>query len=622
LLTAFMSILLLGIPAALLGSVLPLQVRFQETEGGLGRGVGRLLTINTLGAVLGVIATGFILMPIVGLRGSFLVLALVVCAAAGFGAWKNQFRIELRCSSVVGASLALILVFGGEGWRHVMSSGVFRARDKRFDPTIMAKRKQHTRILFYQDAPDATVAVQQGDGVGATRLLGLSINGKTDASTGTDLSTQLLVSHLPLLAKPDSKQVFLLGVGSGISAAAVMAHPVDRLTVAENCRPVLRAARFFDEWNRGVLTNPLVRVQVEDARTVLKLSPQQYDVVISEPSNPWTVGVGSVFSQEYYELAAKRLKPGGILAQWFHVYDMHDGIVSLVVRTFAQTFPFMEIWDASSGDIIMLGCREPWPSGPEVFRRAFDRELVRKDFERIGILSPEALWARQLASQRTAFAIAGPGVIQRDQFPVLEYEAPKAFYMGEMARILGDFDERTTQYEIAPPEKRAALQSLDDTQLKPLFAKYKTINPDVPEQVRARLQSHSDDPSGNPPKPIAGIFWQPNSKARPIPQDVEPEVKELLAAEALLDSPARIEGIDRFARLLQNRTAKSDWSAGHYGALAAKAAFAAGDTTRSRNLVRLALPIEPTWQLAYLDRVLKREQALDRRELSAATPLR
>jgi spermidine synthase len=622
LLTAFTSLVLLGIPAALLGSVLPLQVRFQETESGLGRGVGRLLTINTLGAVLGVVATGFFLMPVVGLRGSFLLLALIVCGAAGFVAWKRQFRIELRCAGAVSASLALILVLGGEGWRHVMSSGVFRAREKQVDPTILVKCKQHMRMLFYEDAPDATVAVQEGDGIGAPLIRGLSINGKADASTGADLSTQLLLAHLPLLAKPDSKQVFLLGVGSGISAAAVMAHPVDRLTIAENCQPVLRAARLFDPWNRGVLTNPLVRILVEDARTILKLSPQQYDVVISQPSNPWTVGIGSVFSQEYYELAARRLKPGGMMVQWFHVYDMHDGIVSLVLRTFGQTFPFVEIWDTGRGDIVMLGSRQPWPSNPEVFRRAFERPAVRKDLEGVGILSPEALWARQLASQRTAFAIPGPGVIQRDAFPVLEYEAPKAFYVGEAAKILENYDERTTQCDTAPPEKRAVLQALNDAELKPLFSKFKTVNPDVLEQVRARLRSHSDDSPANPAKPIGGVFWQPASRPQPIPQDVDPEIKELLAACALLDSPARVEGIDRITRLLQNRTPRSDWAIDHYATLAAKAAFAVGDTTRGRNLVRLALAIEPTPQLAYLERVLDREQALDRRELSAATSVR
>src|SRR5262249_6000490 len=160
--------------------------------------------------------------------------------------------------------------------------------------------------------------------------------------------------------------------------------------------PVVRAAKFFAPWNRGVLTNALTKIWHEDARTVLKLSPRKYDVIITQPSNPWMVGVGSVFSREYYELGASRLKPGGVMAQWFHVYDMHDGIVGLVLRTFTTVFPHVEVWDCGSGDVILLGAKTPWLATVESYRKAFDREGVRRDLGSIGILSPAALLARQL----------------------------------------------------------------------------------------------------------------------------------------------------------------------------------------------------------------------------------
>jgi len=91
----------------------------------------------------------------------------------------------------------------------------------------------------------------------------------------------------------------------------------------------------------------------------LKLNPQNYDVIVSEPSNPWFASVGSVFSQEFYRIAAARLKPGGFMVQWFHVYEMHDGIVDLVLRTFQSVFSVMEIWDTNGGDIILIGWNRP-----------------------------------------------------------------------------------------------------------------------------------------------------------------------------------------------------------------------------------------------------------------------
>src|SRR5262249_32306814 len=149
----------------------------------------------------------------------------------------------------------------------------------------------------------------------------LRINGKPDAGTYLDVGNQLLLAHLPLLAKPEAKDVFVLGFGSGMTAGAALDYPIERLDLGENCEPVIQAAPLFGDWNRHVLKDPRTHLWLEDARTVLKLRPQQYDVIITEPSNPWAVGVGSVFSHEFYELAASRLKPGGVMAQWFHLYE-------------------------------------------------------------------------------------------------------------------------------------------------------------------------------------------------------------------------------------------------------------------------------------------------------------
>jgi hypothetical protein len=246
--------------------------------------------------------------------------------------------------------------------------------------------------------------------------------------------------------------------------------------VAENCEPVIRASRWFAEWNRNVLEDRRTRVWAEDARTVLKLQPQLYDVIITEPSNPWTVGVGSVFSLEYYQLAASRLKPGGIIAQWFHVYEADDRILSLVLRTFHTVFPHVEIWDTGNFDIIILGSLQPWASGPDTFRPGFAIEPVRRDLAWMDISSPEALLARQLASQRTGFAVGGGGPVQSDLFPILEYDAPRAFFIGALCRWLEPFDERTRQQLLAPAEKRTVLGALPLEETQRIFRDTSSLN--------------------------------------------------------------------------------------------------------------------------------------------------
>jgi len=473
------ALVILGLPAALIGAVLPLMIRaVSAADTSLGARVGSLLTWNTLGAVGGTLFTGFFLMPVAGLRNAFAVLALVLGLAALVVAWqRGRAGGALGALAVCGLTVCVFRI-GSEGWQTVMSSGAFRMQETVFDKNLMHAWKQHIRLVFYEDAPDATVSVDQADGLATPAVLGLRINGKADAGT-RDMETQFLLAHLPMLARPDARDAFVLGMGSGITAGALLAYPLEHVDVAENCEPVIRAAKLFGDWNRHVENNPRVHVWNEDARTVLKLRPQIYDVIVTEPSNPWTIGVGAVFSREFYELAARRLKPGGVVCQWFHTYEMQDDLLNLILRTFGSVFPDMEIWDIGDGDIIILGSQQPWRTGPDVFRRGFAIDRVRDDMRMIDIQSPEALMARQLASQRTAFAIAGPGRIQSDLFPVLEYEAPRAFYLNAVSLLLDRYDERTRQQWLAPPGKLVLLKSLPLETVQAVFNPASTDNKEL-----------------------------------------------------------------------------------------------------------------------------------------------
>jgi len=473
LLNSGISLVIFGLPAACIGAVLPLMIRVVSREGGpLGEHVGALLTWNTLGAVFGVLFTGFVLMPLVGLRNAFGVLALVLALIGMMIALRQRLHLAAAGALAVGLFACSLFLFGNEGWQDVISSGAFRVSETKFDPQEMARRKEETKIIFYEDAADATVAVEQTD-----VSLVMTINGKPDASSHIhDIPTQRLLSHLPLLTKPGAKDVFILGLGSGLTVDAALAHPIDKLVLAENCDPVIRAAELFNSWNHDAMRDPRVKLWREDGRTVLKLFPQQYDLVITAPSNPWSAGVGSVFSRDFYELAASRLKPGGLMVQWFQMYEMQDDLVRLLLRTFQSVFPNMEVWDATGGDIIMIGSRDPWVSGPDQFRHGFQHERVRNDLWTLDIRSPEALMARQLASQRTGPMIPGPGRIQTDMAPILEYSAPKALFLSQFCDVMQLYDERTFQQLLAPPEKQQLLRSLPESEVQLVFGIFATVN--------------------------------------------------------------------------------------------------------------------------------------------------
>lgn len=611
---ALISFLMLGLPAACLGAVVPLSIRFLQGQGrALGDQVGRLLTANTIGAVVGVLLTGFIFMPLIGLRGALATLAVILMAATAVIAFRReQVAAVIGVLILTGVAITAVATTG-ESWRLVMSSGIYRIRGTPVDQSWLDLRSKFTKLLYYKDSADASVAVESSKMPhDLTEQISLRTNGKTEASTVGDLSTQYLVAHLPLIANPDAKNVFLLGMGSGITAAAALSHPIEKIIIAENCAPIIEAAKVFAPWNRGVHTNSRVLIRNDDARAVLKLSPTNYDVIINEPSNPWVAGVGSIFSQEFYELCASRLTEGGVVAQWFHSYEMSDYVVFLVLRTFSSVFPHMEVWDTQQGDIVMLGSKKPWVSNPAHYQKSFDRPLVRRDMGQIHINSAVALWARQLASQKTASAIAGDGPIQRDEFPILEYEAPRAFFVGGEAVKVNSFDERTLQFPLSNKQKIAALRALPENTLLESYRFYSSSNPDM----RLYLNAVNTRETGGMRRldPMGHIVFRAPHLYPEVPAAVTnatPELAECLRLEArmLRDMANWRDPASRIEQILNDLLSKNilkprDFSPSYYAAFVARFAIGDGDWNTAVRVLRLGLVFSvQDEQLLYLSRV-------------------
>jgi len=632
-LVTLISLLVLGLPAAVLGSVLPLWMRGSETQRHLADRVGRLLTWNTLGAVGGVLLTGFVLLPVIGLRGSFAVAALVLVVTAFFTALATRRRLAAVGGVVMGMLILIVTAGGGQDWRYVFCLEIFRLPDMDFtqpDSTFSAYKtgwQKGTKLVYYKDAADATVAVLSQQPAGMPDNLALLINGKPDASSFFDQATQILLAQLPLMAKPDSKDVFCFGMGSGMTAGSALGYPIEHVTVAENCAPVLEAAAFFAPWNHGVLTNDRVRIVREDARTVLKLEAKKYDVIISEPSNPWTAGIGSVFSREFYQIAASRLKPGGLMGQWFHTYDMNDDVIKLVVRTFGSVFPSMEIWDLGSGDIMLLGSDRPWKSDPDVYRRAFELAGPRGDLNAVSLASPEAVMARQLASQRTAFAVAGPGRLQQDDVPILEYEAPRAFYIwkGRSAQGLQHYDERTWQVELAAPQKNRVLAGVDAANaLQILREPFGSMNSELMSYLNAVTKGQAGRESGMLMS-MPCIFQGTNGMMlfMPLSAQTNALARQLFDAEVAIKtgSTNQLDAVESIKKTLAAMHVDSlpdrGRSADYYADLGIKTSLRLGNAALAKAILQQALQLDPqSEQLGYLARIMVREGLLQAGEIN------
>jgi hypothetical protein len=301
---------------------------------------------------------------------------------------------------------------------------------------------------------------------------------------------------------------------------------------------------------------------------------------------------------------------------------MSDEIVAMVLRTFGKVYPYLEVWDVAEGDIVLLGSRKPWTASTETFRKTWERETPRKDLEAIGLRSPEAIWARQLASQKTAFAIAGDGAIQSDGFPVLEYEAPKAFYLGTGSKLLALFDERTWQTQLAPDAKNTALAGLTDDVLKAAFRQYLSADANLTQYLIWRYNGKSDPTASDvffDGRPMPCVFRPTNAAAgfSPIPKGASDELKRLRKAEDSLYSLVSqwresVEVIEKILSDLQSglNNRPIDWSPSYFAMLAARISLRHGDLDGAQHLVSLGRRLEPQSQeLLYLGRILARQSA-------------
>jgi hypothetical protein len=207
------------------------------------------------------------------------------------------------------------------------------------------------KALCYKEGAAATVSVRRLAG-----RLALAIDGKVDASNAGDRLTQRLLGILPILIHGHADQLCVIGLGSGVTVASAIATGLVRhADVVEISPEVVAASALFSNENGSVLASPRVRLIVGDGRSHLQLSTRRYNVIVSEPSNPWMAGVAALFTREFFEAARLKLGPGGILCQWAHLYDMSDADLRSIVRTFASVFPQTTMWRVGDGDLLLIG---------------------------------------------------------------------------------------------------------------------------------------------------------------------------------------------------------------------------------------------------------------------------
>jgi spermidine synthase len=432
-------------PALLLGASFP--AVFGSLGGAaarLGRTFGLAYASNTAGTVLGAFLAGFVLIPAVGLRATIVIGMMANLAAGLLALVQIRWRWPRRAALLIPAVAALVIALTLPPWpREVFAAGVGFFVSRFGSPQDLEQAIKEMKILYYKDGINTTISV---DRVGSD--LFYRSNGKTDASTQlNDMTVQHLLGHLPMLRHPAPADVFVLGLGTAVTAAAVARYPVRRIDLVELEPAAVDAVRFFERENRDVLSDPRVRLLIADGRNRLRASADTYDVIISDPSDIWVAGTGSLFTAEFYQAAAARLRPGGVMVQWIHTHALAPADLLLLVATFHAVFPHTEIWTPAYGDVILMGAASgaDWDY-PRLANRYAHVPGVQEDLRSIGLWHPLAVFAAYAAGDaQVRRALGRVTRLHTDDRPTLEFRTPRSLYadtMSENQALLDDAREQ------------------------------------------------------------------------------------------------------------------------------------------------------------------------------------
>ncbi len=438
----------MAIPTILSGMLLPTAVAILDPgKNRTGEGVGLVVLCNTMGAVLGSLVAGYVMIPALGILTSFQTLALLNLWMAIFLAGHFSFWRPSRIALVGGALALLAFVAIPSSWNaQLMNCGIYCYAPKYTKMGGIDAVLSQEKTLKVIEGRDTTVAVHESLD-GSMRFF--TVNGKTDGGTGRDMATQLLVGHLPLLLHPHPDDVLVIGLGTGITLSGLDSHPVETIRCVEISPEVVEASDYFSKHNRNALANEKIALTIDDGRNLLLTNDTPYDVIISEPSNPWQTGNANLFTADFYNLADKRLKKNGIFCQWIGLYDITPDNLRIACNTFLKTFSHVMVFKAGT-DMIMVGTQFDLNFDYQQMRQRMASAPLQALLRQIELTTPGDLIAQHyLFSQEPLIDLATGSGINTDDRPILEYSAK--YNLGE--HTLGEFQQRNMQMLMAEADK-------------------------------------------------------------------------------------------------------------------------------------------------------------------------
>jgi spermidine synthase len=364
--------MLILFPAVLMGGTFPLLSKlYTRSIDKLGQSVGNVYSRNTVGAMVGSFAAGFVLIPLLGIQKGVLAVAGIniglALAALSLSTMLVSRRRGIALTMAVVAVLSLVLT---------PKQILFKRQDE-----------QWKRLLFYKEDNCATVKVYErlnGDKV-------ISINGYEVAGGYLSLQEiQKALGHYPLLLHKDPETALIIGFGAGGTSWAMHLHDLARIDLVEIVPSVLKAASYLKEINHGVLHAPNFHYVIDDGRNYVHATDKTYDVIAVDSIDPKHAGNGNLYTVEFFEDCRSKLNPGGIMAQWLPYHLMTESEFNIILKSFMVAFPNRQVWFTPHYSyFILVGSNEEIVVDLDRIRSAFENAEIAEDLNTIGLPDPE-----------------------------------------------------------------------------------------------------------------------------------------------------------------------------------------------------------------------------------------
>jgi len=440
--------LLLALPIGCCGLTLPLCFHLlRDRLDTLGFRVGQLYAINTIGCVLGAWVGGYYLLNFLNLDQLFrFCMFLTLLSASIIGVYiTRQGKVETKFVGGVIASALTLLI------------GIWMAPDFTKERYYQPFRQQHplsvsydgvdawtkwlsssSKYIYYKDGPNTSVGVGSTAPNGNELSRTVFVNGKSDGNTKGDFFTMNLTGLLPGLLARKLEHACVIGMGTGISVGALARFPtlesIENVEIAES---LIQSRHLFDPYNGNVSTNPKVHVHAMDAFRYLGGTKMMFDVIVSEPSNPWVAGVENLYTQEFYDIAKRRLSSDGLYVQWVQAYSFNDKLLKNVLKTLTSKFKYVSVFQMLEQDLALIASDKPF-NREDILRaqkRVEEIPAVGNSLRGMGINQLETLLALEVVPSSLTAGLGAEGELITIENPRLSHEAAKAFFVGSSARI-------------------------------------------------------------------------------------------------------------------------------------------------------------------------------------------